>query len=78
MSWPRLRTVTTGRTAKQRLRRVLVVTQVAATTALLVWSGLFVRSLGRVTEVDQGFDPSGVLSTAITFDRDTIQAPLTS
>jgi len=63
-----------GATARQRLRRALVVTQVAATTALLVWSGLFVRSLDRVTEVHPGFDPAGVLLTTVTFDRDTAQA----
>src|SRR5688572_11571770 len=42
---------------RQRLRRMLVVGQVAACSALLVWSGLFSRSLGNITDVDPGFDP---------------------
>jgi predicted permease len=53
---------------RQRLRRMLVVGQVAACSALLVWSGLFSRSLGNITDVDPGFDPDGVLLARIEFD----------
>jgi predicted permease len=45
-----------------------VVSQIAACSALLVWSGLFARSLGRVADVDPGFDPTGVLLARIEFD----------
>jgi putative ABC transport system permease protein len=50
-----------GASGRQRLRHVLVVSQILVCSMLLVWSGLFVRSLGRVAAVDPGFDPSGVL-----------------
>jgi len=57
-----------GSVARQRLRRGLVVGQIAACSALLVWSGLFARSLGRISDVDPGFDPHGVLLAAVAFD----------
>jgi predicted permease len=59
---------TNGSVVRQRLRRGLVVSQIAACSALLVWSGLFARSLGRVADVDPGFDPTGVLLARIEFD----------
>jgi predicted permease len=58
-----------GSTARQNMRRTLVGAQVAVSTALLLWSGLFVRSLGRIQDVDPGFDPTGVLLATVTFDR---------
>jgi predicted permease len=59
---------TNGSIGRQRLRRGLVVSQIAACSALLVWSGLFARSLGRIADVDPGFDPTGVLLARIEFD----------
>lgn len=49
----------------QRLRRSLVVTELALTTALLVGSGLLVRSLQRLSAVDLGFRPDGVVSVEL-------------
>jgi predicted permease len=44
-----------------RLRRTLVVTQLAGSLVLLIVAGLFVRSLGRAEAMNPGFDPHGVL-----------------
>ncbi|MPY88105.1 MAG: FtsX-like permease family protein [Luteitalea sp.] len=55
-----------GSTTRQRLRQVLVVGQVAVCSLLLVWGGLFLRSLGQISEVDPGFDPVGVLLAKVT------------
>jgi predicted permease len=62
-----------GSTARQNFRRTLVVAQVAVSAALLLWSGLFVRSLGRIHDVDPGFDASGVLLASVTFERESAQ-----
>jgi predicted permease len=62
-----------GSTARQNMRRTLVGAQVAVSTALLLWSGLFARSLGRIDEVDPGFDATGVLLASVTFDRQPAQ-----
>jgi predicted permease len=43
------------------LRRALLLGQVAITTILLIWSGLFLRSLSHAAGIDPGFDPRGVL-----------------
>ena len=55
-----------GSTAgRQRLRSVLVVSQVAGSLMLLIVAGLFVRSLEKVRHSDLGFDPSHVLDLSI-------------
>jgi predicted permease len=54
-----------GGTSRQRVRSVLIVGQVAICTILLVWGGLFVRSLANASDVDVGFDPSGVIVTDV-------------
>jgi predicted permease len=43
-----------------RLRRALVVTQLAGSLILLIVAGLFVRSLGKAETANPGFDPHGV------------------
>ena len=58
-----------GSTARQRMRRALVVGQVAMCTALLVWSGLFVNSLRHISAVDPGFDPAGVVIASAELER---------
>ena len=47
---------------RERLRTVLVVAEVTATVVLLVCSGLLVRALLRLQEVDVGFRSEGVLT----------------
>ena len=49
------------RLLKQRLRQVLVVGQVTISCLLLLWGGLFSRSLMNAQSVNPGFEPSGVL-----------------
>jgi predicted permease len=58
---PALRNEAGGPKSRQRFRRALLVAQVAICTLLLVWSGLFLRSLGHVNSVDPGFQHAGVL-----------------
>ena len=57
-----------------RLRRLMVTTQVAVCSALVVWSVLFLRSLGNVHAVNPGFDPDGVVLATIELDRGSIDA----
>jgi putative ABC transport system permease protein len=51
----------TGRPT-ERLRAVLVAGEVAASIALLIGAGLLLRALGRVQDVNPGFDARGVLT----------------
>jgi predicted permease len=53
-------------TVRIRLRRTLVVTQIAVSLVLLVIAGLFVRSLLKLKDIDTGFDPDRVLLFQVT------------
>ncbi len=55
-----LRSTATG--SRMRLRRLLVVSEVALAVVLVVGSGLMLRSLAALQEVDPGFDPDGLLT----------------
>ena len=55
----------TGGGRGERVRRTLVVAQVALAVVLLVGSGLLVRSFSKLTRVNVGFDPSHVLSAQL-------------
>ncbi len=55
----RTRTAGVGR---QRLRRGLVVAQMALALTLVVGAGLLVRTVGALEAVDPGFNPDGVLT----------------
>jgi predicted permease len=59
---------------RQRARRLMVTAQVAVCSALVVWSVLFLRSLGHVHGVDPGFDAAGVLLATVELDRGAIDA----
>ena len=52
----------------RRLRRALVVAQVALSLTLLVMTGLFSQSLSRAMRVDPGFDPKGLATVSFDFD----------
>jgi predicted permease len=47
---------------KQRLRRTLVVSEIAIALVLLVCSGLLLRSFAKLLDVHAGFDPSNLLT----------------
>ena len=60
-----------GSAVRQRLRRGLVVGQVGVCTVLLIWSGLFLRSLSHIGSIDPGFSPDGVVLARIELDETT-------
>jgi predicted permease len=51
-----------------RLRKILLVGQVALVTALLFSSGLLVRSYGHLEGLDPGFQPEGILTVQYSLD----------
>ena len=61
-------TTSTASRGSARVRRSLVVAQVALSFTLLVAAGLFFQSLSRTLRVDPGFDPQGVV--IVSFDLD--------
>src|SRR5690606_4379171 len=73
----------TGRTtasgARQQVRRLLVVSEVALAVVLVVGSGLMLRSFAELQRVDPGFEADGLLSfqlflPAATYPQATDQA----
>jgi predicted permease len=58
----------------ERLRSILVVTEVALACVLLVGAGLLLRSFMRVLDVDLGFQPERVAAIKVDFD-DNAQTP---
>ncbi len=53
----------------RRLRRALVAGELALAVVLLVGAGLFIRSFGRLMEVDLGFDRRNVLTAGVSLFR---------
>ena len=66
-----------GSTSPRRawLRNSLVVTQVALSMMLLVAAGLLLKSLGRASSADPGFDPHNVLAAAVDLFPNGYDAP---
>jgi predicted permease len=65
----------TGGLAARRLRRVLVGSQFAIATPLLVAAGLLLASLNELKRVDLGFDSRNLLSGAILLPAEQYQEP---
>ena len=59
---------------RQRMRSWLVVGQVGLSCALLLWSGLFVRSLSNAQGIDPGFEPAGIVIGQLLLDEDATPA----
>ena len=53
-----------------RARKLLAVAQIAIALVLAVGAGLLLRSYAKLSAVDPGFDPSGVLSVQISLPAD--------
>ena len=54
-----------GRAGGDRLRRILVVGELALSVMLLAGAGLLIKSFDRLTHVDPGFHPEGTVSFAL-------------
>ena len=63
-----LATSVRGAGGSQRLRRGIVVAQVALTLVLLSAGGLVARSFERLLAADPGFTPAGVLTFRVAMD----------
>jgi predicted permease len=59
----------TGTRGQRRVRRALIVAELATAMALLTGAGLLTRSLARALAVDVGFDPDHVLTARISLDQ---------
>lgn len=58
-----------GGSRPQRIRRVLVVTEIALAGMLLVGAGLLIRSFRQLLSAPEGFQPQGVLSLQLTLPQ---------
>jgi putative ABC transport system permease protein len=69
----------TGGRDRQRVRKTLIVTQIALALVLVTGSGLMLRSFQRLRAVKPGIDPNGVLAVGVSVgeDREKPQAALT-
>ncbi len=63
----------TDGTGRQRVRNLLVVSQLAVTFVLLVGAGLMLRSFMKLQQVDPGFSPENVLTMQIDLDWSVYQ-----
>ncbi|NKB86736.1 MAG: FtsX-like permease family protein [Acidobacteria bacterium] len=57
---------------RQRLRRTVVLAEVALAVTLVAGAGLLVKSFLRVTQVDPGFQPEGLVTFSLDPARETL------
>ena len=71
----RVSSASSGNRAGVTTRQTLVVVEIALAMVLVVGAGLMTESLWRLSRVDLGFDPSGVLSFRIQPSSGQIRSP---
>jgi putative ABC transport system permease protein len=64
-----------GSLGRQRMRSALVVGETAMAMVLLVGSGLLIKSLSRLQEVNPGFDPRGVVIGGVSLPERRYKTP---
>jgi len=62
-------------TTRDRLRSLLVVSEVALALALVTGAGLFVRSARKLNEVDVGFSPTGLITARVSLASSRYSTP---
>ncbi|HMV48572.1 MAG TPA: ABC transporter permease, partial [Blastocatellia bacterium] len=61
--------------AQNRLRRVLVVAEIALSLVLLAGAGLMMRAFLRISSVPPGFDPHNLIAATLTLPQQRYQTP---
>ena len=66
---------TSGGASRQRMRNILVVSEIALALVLLVGAGLLLKSFWRLQRVDPGFNPESVLTMRMMLPYETYAKP---
>ncbi len=64
-----------GKSARNRTRSILVVSEVALSMVLLIGAGLMIRSFVEVLRSDLGLDPNGVLTMQVSLPSEKYSPP---